>query len=135
MIVSAERGATGGAMGQPERFLTAKSIQRHRKGCDPEWVPEALDWPLPAKLHGDKLEQLRQQIVEYLYAITWGQPKGSRAQLRREIMRASRRLYEVAVLVQAEYQGFVDFVDDQREAGIWAPRKASVEKEDPDIPF
>jgi hypothetical protein len=122
-------------MGKRARFLTAKSIQRRRKGCDPEWVPEALDWPLPAKLHGDNLEQLRQRILEYLYAITWGQPTGTRAQLRREIMRASRRLYEVAVLVQAEYQGFVDFVDDQREAGIRGPGKASDEKEDPDIPF
>jgi hypothetical protein len=39
-------------MGKREKFLTAKSIQRRRKASDPEWVPEALDWPLPAKLHG-----------------------------------------------------------------------------------
>jgi hypothetical protein len=50
-------------------------------------------------------------------------------------MRASRRLYEVAVLVQAEYQGFVDFIDAEREARIGVPRKASDEKRDPDIPF
>jgi hypothetical protein len=50
-------------------------------------------------------------------------------------MRASERLYEVAVLVQAEYQGFVDFVDAQREARIGTPGKASDDREDPDIPF
>jgi hypothetical protein len=122
-------------MGKRERFLTAKSIQRRRKARDPEWVPEALDWPLPAKLHSEKLEQLRQQIVEYLYAITWGQPTGTRAQLRREIMRASRRMYEVAVLVQAEYKGFVDFIDAERAVRIGVPRKDSDERQDPEIPF
>ena len=66
-------------MGKRARFLTAKSMQRRGKGSDPEWVSEALDWPVPAKLHGDNLEQLRQRIVEYLYAITWGQPTGTRA--------------------------------------------------------
>ena len=33
-----------------ERFLTAESMQRHRKGSDPDWVPAALDWPLKPKL-------------------------------------------------------------------------------------
>jgi hypothetical protein len=50
-------------------------------------------------------------------------------------MRASRRLYEVAVLVQAEYQAFVDFIDAQSEARAGVAGKAWDEKQDPDIPF
>jgi hypothetical protein len=86
------------------KFLTAASLMPSKNGgSDPRWNPQALDWPLRPKAHGEEVEWVRKLILEYLYAITWGQPTNTRVQLRKEIERAARRLYEVAVIVTTEY--------------------------------
>ncbi len=102
-----------------------------------EFDPKALDLPLPKDAPLRQIDAVRQAILDYLYQITWGQSKGSPAELRRRINRAAARLHETALIVQASYDEIAEEMSQRQpaKAAKGTPRRRVRWNKDDQIPF
>jgi hypothetical protein len=89
----------GNPRGIQGKFLTVETLKpaKIEKGKT-FWNERALDWPLPPQMRSKEAIRLLKLILRWLEEIIYEPLSWSR--LRKEIDRASRRLYEVTVVAR-----------------------------------
>jgi hypothetical protein len=102
-------------MAKSSKFLTPETLRRKGKGGALLWNPEALDWPLRPMAEPEEIDEIRNLILKYLDDMAQGESGRTRREIRREMVRAFRRLYEIVVFFQKVFQRAEDVACGKRD--------------------